>query len=760
MPVEEKKFVRMSIPSPVKDFLIYRIPSGLSPKIKIGMRALVPLGKRKVTGVVFDLLRETSLAETKEIIQILDEQPILDPYLLRLSQWIARYYLASVGDVVGTILPPSLRSESHRIVVAQPCTVPARNKVEEEILGLVRKKKGRISIKSLTRAISQGNVYQALERLESAGAIELRERLPGQRKSYQSMPSRPNPPLSHLSRRFRLNSQQQQVWKAIDQRLQEGGFETFLIHGATGSGKTEVYLRAAERVRDRGLRSIILIPEISLTPQLLDRVHSRFPGKVGVLHSALTEAERRSHWWQIARGGVDVVVGARSAVFAPLPDLGLIIVDEEHDTSYKQEEGLKYNARDVAVVRGKLLGCPVILGSATPAMESYENCLEGRYRLLEITERVQKRPLPHVEIVDLRRSFKPSIPPSNDPGTILNSGNGTHRLISALLADAVKENFQKSQQTLIFLNRRGFSNFLQCEVCGYVLRCPYCSVTLTLHLQQKNVCCHHCNFHRLVPERCPGCDKQTLSGVGTGTEQIERVLHQLVPGARIARMDRDTTRKRGAHEEIIRNWEKGNIDILVGTQMITKGHDVSGVTLVGALLADLSLNLPDFRAAERTFQVLSQVGGRSGRGEVAGSVIIQTYAPDHYAIQHLVTHDYKAFFAAEIEYRRTLNYPPFGRLVNLRVEGPNAAEVETRARDLAAKLGARQRRHATLAEPIEILGPAPAPIEKLRNRFRWQILLKGKVSSALLDLATQANALFSHGRSTRLQIDVDPYSML
>ncbi|HZD41025.1 MAG TPA: primosomal protein N', partial [Terriglobales bacterium] len=531
----------MAIPAPLKEFLTYKVPPSLCSEIKIGMRVLVPLGKRKVTGIVFDFLRETSLPETKEIIQILDEHPILDPHMLQLSQWIARYYLASVGDVVGTVLPRGLRSESRRTVVAQLPNVLPRNQAEEKILALVRQKRAGVSIKSLTQAISQGKVYQALERLASAGAIEIRERLPGQRS--RSITPWTAPPSSHSSTRFTLNSQQQKAYGIIEQCLQQGGFQTFLIHGATGSGKTEVYLRAAERVRDKGLRTIILIPEISLTPQLLDRVYSRFPGKVGILHSALAEAERRSHWWRIARGEVDIVVGARSAVFAPLPDLGLIIVDEEHDSSYKQEEGLKYNARDVAVVRGKLVGCPVILGSATPAMESYENCLEGRYRLIEIAERVQKRPLPRVEIVDLRRSSNPSTPSSNGPGVLPSSGNGNHRLISAPLAEAVKKNFQKSQQTLIFLNRRGFSNFLQCEACGYVLRCPYCSVTLTLHLNQKNVCCHHCNFHQPVPERCPGCENPTLSGVGTGTEQIERVLQQLVPGARIARMDRDTTRK-------------------------------------------------------------------------------------------------------------------------------------------------------------------------------------------------------------------------
>jgi len=762
MRATEGKFARIAIPSPLKEFLIYTVPVNLRSKIGSGMRALVPLGKRKVTGIVFDLLEETSLSETKAIIQILDEQPILDRHLLRLSQWIANYYLASVGEVLATILPPSLRSESHRIVAALPCTFSPRNQLEEEILRLVRKKKGWISVKTLARATSKGSVYRALEQLESVGAVELRERLPEQRKNRNSIILKTQPGLSHSSIKFKLNSQQHQAWTAINQRLQEGGFETFLLHGATGSGKTEVYLRAMKQAGEKGLRSIILIPEISLTPQLLDRVHSRFPGKVGILHSALTEAERRSQWWQIARGNVDVVVGARSAVFAPLPNLGLIIVDEEHDSSYKQEEGLKYNARDVAVVRGKLLECPVILGSATPALESYENCLQGRYRLLEITERVQKRPLPNIEIVDLRHQLKPSKPETTASTATLNSDTShcDHRLISAPLAHALTANFEKSQQTLIFLNRRGFSNFLQCQVCGYVLRCPYCSVTLTVHLKQKSVCCHHCNFRTIETEHCPGCGNQTLSGVGAGTEQIEGVLQKLVPGARIARMDRDTTSKRGAHEELIRNWEKGAIDILVGTQMITKGHDVSSVTLVGALLADLSLNLPDFRAAERTFQILSQVGGRSGRGDFPGRVIIQTYAPEHYAIQYLIKHDYKGFFAAEIECRRSLNYPPFGRLVNLRIDGPNADKVETSARALSGKLRLLLSREAGLRERIEILGPAPAPIEKLRNRFRWQILLKGKPSTSLIDVAKQARALFPRSPSTRLHIDVDPYNML
>jgi primosomal protein N' (replication factor Y) len=324
----------------------------------------------------------------------------------------------------------------------------------------------------------------------------------------------------------------------------------------------------------------------------------------------------------------------------------------------------------------------------------------------------------------------------------------------------LKKNHQASRQSLIFLNRRGFSNFLQCAVCGYVLRCSYCSVTLTLHKRQKHVCCHHCNFRRAASELCPECGNLTLGGFGVGTEQIEEALHRLVPEARIARMDRDTTSKRGAHEELIRSWEKGKIDILVGTQMITKGHDVTGVTLVGALLADLSLNLPDFRAGERTFQLLSQVAGRSGRGDDPGTVIIQTYAPDHYAIRHLINHDYKGFFTAEIGFRRALHYPPFSRLVCLKLDGPKLDEVEKKARMLGVTLQNKISRSSTGREKIEILGPAPAPIEKLRNRYRWQLLLKGKQSSSLLDLAKRAREALPRSRTVRLHIDVDPYNML
>jgi primosomal protein N' (replication factor Y) len=383
-------------------------------------------------------------------------------------------------------------------------------------------------------------------------------------------------------------------------------------------------------------------------------------------------------------------------------------------------------------------------------VESYENCRQGRYHLLEILERVQSHGLPKIELVDLRKQE------TDGNGNIA----GARRLISPQLAHALSENYRMSRQTLIFLNRRGFANFLQCRHCGHIPRCIHCSVTLTLHMRQRSVCCHHCNFRRPAPEACPTCGNSNLAGVGSGTEQIEQILRELVPGARIARMDRDTTSKRGAQEALIRSWERGEIDILVGTQMITKGHDVGGVTLVGALLADMSLNVPDFRAAERTFQLLSQVAGRSGRGATPGRVIVQTYTPDHYTMRHLLGHDYQGFFAEEIEFRRSLNYPPFGRLVSIRIDGPKAEEVEAKAFALAGGLRAQLTRNGKWREQIEVMGPAPAPIRKLRNRYRWQLLLKGTQSAVLLKFASQARDLLPNSPSGRLHIDVDPYSML
>ncbi len=749
---ERRKFVLAAVPGPLREPLVYAVPAALEGRLRPGMRALLPLRKRTVTGVLLESLDATSVPDPKAVVAPLDEEPIFDAHLIQLARWVSQYYLAPLGEVIGAMLPAVSRRESRRVVVLREGEAAKGDGAGEKVLEALRRRKGKASAKTLASEFAGRDFNRILARLEKLGAVRVENHLAGQRPRKNHFVAAAENAAGAAPARFELTAEQQSALGAVESRIEKGGFETFLLHGVTGSGKTEVYIRAMERAQALGRRSLVLIPEISLTPQLLDRLQARFPQKIGVLHSALTAAERWAQWQEIRGGNIDVVVGARSAVFAPIPDLGVIVVDEEHDSSYKQEEGVRYNGRDVAVLRGKLLGCPVILGSATPALESYENCRQGRYRLLEIARRVEERPLPVIEAIDLRREFRAR--DAADP-----ADHADLQLISAPLARALQENLQAGRQTLIFLNRRGFANFLQCGACGYVWRCPHCSVTLTLHLRLKNLSCHHCDYRRPATEICPECQSPTLAGIGSGTERVEQALRRLAPQARIARMDRDTTGKRGSHGEIIRRWEKGEIDILIGTQMITKGHDVSGVTLVGALLADLSLNLPDFRAAERTFQLLSQVAGRSGRGDYPGRVLIQTYAPDHYAMRHLAGHDYKNFFADESEFRRDLNYPPFSRLVNLRLDGPKLAEVEKHAQTLAAQLREWKNRKGGKFSAIEVLGPAAAPIEKLRNRYRWQLLLRGRQSAALLELAGRARELLP-ARSVRLHVDVDPYSML
>ncbi len=757
-----QNFARVVVPGPLKEPLVYSIPGPLRDRVVVGGLVLVPLQRRTVTGVVWEVLAQNPIAQAKPILELLDDRPILSEQLLKLCGWISRYYLAPLGEVLATMLPPNSRRESRRTVILESDSVQVDDDISLRVIDELRIGKGKLTVRGLTRKLAGQNIDRVLARLEASGAIRIEERLARQRsRPKDTFASALAANVAALTR-FNLTAEQSAALDAIEERIKAGGFETFLLHGVTGSGKTEVYLRAMEQVREHRRRCLILIPEISLTPQLLDRLNSRFPGLVGVLHSGLTDAERWSQWRRIASGGVDIVIGARSAVFAPVPDLGLIVVDEEHDPSYKQEEGLRYNARDVAIVRGRISSCPVVLGSATPALESYENCRQGRYRLLQLTQRVEARPLPKIETVDLRRYYAgtPTGLSTDKAATAKESKGFARNLLSDPLAQAIGQNLERGLQTLIFLNRRGFANFLQCTCCGEVWRCPHCSVTLTLHLKQKLLTCHHCDYRRPATETCPQCQNPTLARVGAGTEQIEEVLRRLFPRARTARMDRDTTSQRGAQEQLIRRWEKAELDILVGTQMITKGHDVYGVTVVGALLADLSLNLPDFRAAERTYQLLSQVAGRSGRGDDPGRVLIQTFAPDHYAIEYLIRHDYKGFFNAEAEFRRALNYPPFSRLVALRLDGPKLEEVEKAAKGLALKLRAIQASSASYGAHIEVLGPAAAPIEKLRNRYRWQLLLKGKQSSALLDFARQARQLVLRERRVRLHVDVDPYSML
>ncbi|HEX9453202.1 MAG TPA: primosomal protein N', partial [Candidatus Binatia bacterium] len=560
--LEPQKFARVVIPSRLKHPLVYAIPTALLDRIAPGMRVLIPLQKRTMTGVVWEIIEQSSLLEVKQILAVMDDLTILDVDLLKLAQWISQYYLAPLGEVLGTMLPPNSRRESQRTVRLQANHPPVGDELEQKIVQFVHQRKGKITVKLLTRQFPEQNIESLITRLELQGVIDIEDHLAKQRQKPHAAPNSVRSAAVSAGNRFQLTAEQDLALRPIAQQLEQNSFMTFLLHGVTGSGKTEVYLRAIEHARSLGRSSLVLIPEISLTPQLLDRVTARFPGKVGVLHSALTAAERWAQWWHIANGNVDVVVGARSAVFAPLPKLGLIVVDEEHDSSYKQEDSLRYNGRDVAVVRGKLQGCPVILGSATPALESYENCRQGRYQLLEITKRVEKRPLPTIELCDLRTQYRSPDSAKRTPhkGSIVAAKDNDQPLMSKLFIEALQQNFSAKRQTLIFLNRRGFANFLQCTSCGYVWRCPHCSVTLTLHLKHKQLSCHHCDYRRPTTNVCPECKNESLTAIGAGTEQIEATLQQIVPDARIARMDRDTTGRRGSHEALIRGWEKGEID--------------------------------------------------------------------------------------------------------------------------------------------------------------------------------------------------------
>ncbi|HEX3696448.1 MAG TPA: primosomal protein N' [Polyangia bacterium] len=521
------------------------------------------------------------------------------------------------------------------------------------------------------------------------------------------------------------------------------GFATFVLHGITGSGKTEVYLQVIAEARAAGRGALVLVPEIALTPQLAARFRARFGEDVAVLHSALPARERLAAWRRLREGKVGIALGARSAIFAPVQRLGVIVVDEEHDGSFKQEDGVRYNGRDLAVVRAQRAGAVAVLGSATPSLESYQNTLQGRFRLLTLPERATPRPLPSVEIIDLRRH------PVGPDG-----------LLSAALAEAVAANLAAREQTILFLNRRGFSTVVLCRACGSVVQCPHCAVSLTYHQKRARLVCHYCGNTELMPLRCPSCASPKLERLGTGTERVEALIRQRFPDARVARLDRDTADAADATGEqtrglgpILAGMQSGAIDILIGTQMVTKGHDFAGVTLVGVLQPDQGMHLPDFRAAERTFQLLEQVAGRAGRGDRPGRVIVQTYAPEHPAIVNVRTHDYAAFVGQELEFRRQAEYPPFARMVVLRLDAREEAQLRVDAAAVAESV------RAAVGSAVRVLGPAEAPIGRVRGRARYQIWLSSKDRAALAAAARAATAV-KRAADVRLAVDVDPQSVL
>lgn len=549
------------------------------------------------------------------------------------------------------------------------------------------------------------------------------------------------------SHRFALTSEQREILKELESSLSKRGFSPFLLRGVTGSGKTEIYLQATQRVVEQGRSVLVLVPEIALTPQLIERFRSRFGPSVFAYHSAMTAGERLRIWTFASRGEAPIVLGTRSAVFVPLKDLGLIIVDEEHDSSYKQQEGFRYNGRDLAIWRAKLSSATLLLGSATPSVESTYRAQRGPWRLLELSKRVGDKPMGAVSLVDLRdeKVRGPFFPPLSEP-----------------LAEAICEAISQKQQAILFLNRRGFAPALFCADCGHVSACPACSVHLTYHRRENLLKCHHCGSQIGVPLRCHSCAGTTLKPVGQGTERVEEMLQRLAPKARIARMDRDTIVSRRTHAEILHRFAHGDADILLGTQMVTKGFDFPRVTLVGVLDADQSLHFPDFRAAERTFQLLTQVAGRSGRGEASGRVLIQTYSPRHYAISAASGQDYALFYEQELRIRREVGYPPWGRLVALRLSGTKEQKVANSAKECAARLK-EWISSEKITKDVELLGPAPPLVSRVAGRFRYQIVLKAAQRRALDRLLDRLSRCLERRprqwNGCRLDIDVDPQSL-
>lgn len=734
---------------PVRGEFTYSVPEALAPKLKVGQRVRVPFGRSMVLGFVLECRQEppaNTTAKLKPIDRLLDDEPTLPAEITALLRFAAAHYRYPLGEAIRGAMPPGLSSDAEekaaKADVQQFAEVQAgadpnalgRAPAQAAVLSYLIAVGGRAELGELGHAVP--GAREALKKLEQRGFVRLVEveLRPGVREGLAQ------------TRHAQLTAGQEAAVASVVSALRQGTFRPFLLHGVTGSGKTEVYLQATEEVLALGKSSLVLVPEIALTPQLVGRFRSRFGPEVAVLHSALKDRERLLYWQRLRRGELRVAVGVRSAIFAPIQSLGLLVVDEEHDSSFKQEEKLRYNARDLAVVRAKQCGATVLLGSATPSLESLENARTGRYELLTLPSRVDDRSLPEVKLVDLRQERPKDAAATEEPP-----------ILSKPLLDAIGETLARGQQTILFLNRRGHSTFVVCQVCGESLRCRSCDVCLTHHLHLGKVVCHYCGEAHPLPPSCPNCQGPLLL-LGLGTERLEAEVTARFPNARVARLDRDAASSAERLTELLASFARREIDLLVGTQMVAKGHDFPGVTLVCVVMADSSLALPDFRAAERTFQLLAQVAGRAGRGKEPGRVLVQTYNPDSEAVNRVLAHDFTGFAEQELKWRRGFNYPPYTRLTAVRIDGEDAGQTASVARWIG-KLMAKALPPAS--EGVRLLGPAPAPIARIKGKTRWQLLLKGPTHHSLArPLGALEAALSELPSGVRVVIDVDPGTML
>jgi primosomal protein N' (replication factor Y) len=794
--------------------LSYALPPAMAGQVVAGHRVLVPLRSRRVTAMVTRVRARSrdDPAALKPLLEILESRPLLDEPHLKLLEFMASYYMVGLADVYRAVMPGAVRVHSRQELVAgeRPSTLREAAFTRDERAVLAAIKRRPMTLRQVERLCGEG-AATALKRLIGERLIKQREAVRGrhresaaiavrlvpgrdatppkgrrQREVLMSVAQAPErqvlladleraapgakviaralarggfvemaevdaPADGPLTSPLRLSLEQQSAFDTVSRALDEKRFETFLLWGVTASGKTEVYMQLAAQCLAQGRQALVMLPEIALTDYLVQSFRARFGPLVAVAHSAQKISERWAAWNAALSRQARILLGPRSALFAPIHDLGLIVVDEEHDPTYKQEEAIRYHARDMAIVLARHSSCPIVLGSATPSAESFSNARSSRYRLLQMKRRIGDRPMAPVEIIDLRREPRPSKQQGQEsaPSPVP---------LSAALTDALKANLAAGGQSLIFVNRRGYHNFLNCNLCGEVLSCPDCSVSMTFHLRDRSLRCHYCGHYRTAPDLCPACHGPSLQGQGFGTERLQAALASLLPQARIDRMDSDTSRRKGARNAILTALARGEIDILVGTQMITKGFDFPGVTLVGVVMADLSLNLPDFRSAERTFQLLTQAAGRAGRGAEPGRVLIQTYAPHHYSIRAAQHQDYARFMRREMELRRELGYPPFTRLAMVRMEGADAAAVERIATATASSI-----QSADSSGTLRVLGPAPAPIERIAQRYRWQIMVKAPGWTQLRDPLTSMRERITtraEAESVMLSIDIDPVHML
>jgi primosomal protein N' (replication factor Y) len=844
----QESLVNVAVIAAIREPLTYRVPRLL--EVVPGQRVIVPLGNRKAIGVTLEPVAQIPAGlKTRDILHVVDPEPVLSPELLTLGIWIADYYMAPIGEVFRAMLPLGAAARHTRVI---NLTEEGKRRLEElkssllaEVregeesafleyvkthptvtLETLRRKFAGSGRKLLTQALDMGwvTIHQVeregrktlavslageppgasiqtpqrrpsavaarilealraqrtvadhrallrstrgslahLRKLEQEGLIELTEthtnrslkRNPEDGLSFEEKDSRFAVPKNNGKGRqspagvggivepsWELTASQSSALETLGRQLEANQFSVFLLHGVTGSGKTEIYLRLAERCLDLGRSALLLVPEIALTPMLQAQFTERFGGRVAVLHSGLTEAQRRDEWWRVWRGEAQVVLGTRSAVFSPLENLGLVVVDEEHDSSYKQQETPRYHGRDVAVIRARLAKALVVLGSATPSLESYWNAQQGKYQLLTLNQRVAGRRLAEVEIIDMRQEFRE-----------------THSKVpvSRQLQEEIELQLATGGQTMILLNRRGYAWFLLCRSCGEAITCIRCSISLTYHRREHRLICHYCGYTTKVPTQCPACGSEHLYYIGEGTEKVEDKLRDLFPGAKVERLDRDVASRPGHYLRVLSDFRERKIDILVGTQLIAKGHDFPGVTLVGVVSADMGLRLPDFRAAERTFQLLTQAAGRAGRGDAPGRVLVQTFYPEHYAIRLAADQNYPGFFSKEMSFRRVMHYPPTTALVNVIAQD----EKLDQAARVAYQLGESIKRIAD-TKKVRMLGPNAAPLARIEGRYRIQILLKASSRSILNRVLRHMTEECErhHIPPRSVLIDVDPVNIM